>query len=152
MGLLDFLFRRPTGPASPPASDVPMLTVLAGGGEFALAVVGESFYRGNFERLCGRTPDGVDNFAVTAVLVCESDNAHHSEAVRIDIGGLAVGHLTRAKARTYRARLGDHGLGNGPWACQGVIRGGWDRGGDDRGDYGIWLDLDLRKHRASKPS
>jgi hypothetical protein len=146
MGLLDF-FRRKSGPPPTVAVDAPMLADLAGDGAFALAVVGESYYRQNFDRVCGKKADGADNLIVAAVLVCEATNPHDPNAVRIDVSGLPLGHLSRAMARKYRTRLAALKLDERPRSCRGMVRGGWDRGGDDRGEYGIRLDLDLTKGR-----
>jgi hypothetical protein len=104
MGLLDF-FRRPPRPTPAVREVAPLLTELAGDGGFAVAVVGESHYRRNFDRVCGTTADGANNMIVQVVLVCERDNQHDPDAVRIDVGGLPVGHLSRAMAKKYRARL-----------------------------------------------
>src|SRR5215217_6090392 len=150
MGLLDF-FRRPPKPASPVREAAVLLTDLAGDGGFALAVVGESHYRQNFDRVCGKRIDGANNMIVQAVLVCERDNPHDPDAVRIDVEGLPVGHLSRAMAKKYRARLEALNLDERPRACRAMVRGGWDRGADDRGEYGIRLDLDLTKGRRRRP-
>ena len=146
MGLLDF-FRRVSGPPAAMPEDAPVLTSLSGDGGFALALVGESHYRQNFDRICGKTVDGANNMIVTAVLVCERDNPHDPDSVRVDVNGLPVGHLSRAMARKYRTRLADHQLDERRRSCRAMIRGGWDRGGDDRGEYGIRLDLHLTKAR-----
>lgn len=103
---------------------------------FATEVVGESKYQRNLLKICGkRTPDGAEEYR-TAVLVLESDNPHDSNAVRVDIDGLTVGYLPRARAIAWRrtSPVDRH-------ACAAVIRGGWDRGGSDKGSYGVWLDL-----------
>jgi hypothetical protein len=150
MGLRDF-FRRP--PKTTPAvrEVAPLLTELAGDGGFALPVVGESHYRRNFDRVCGKTAEGANNMIVQAVLVCECDNPHDPDAVRIDVEGLPVGHLSRAMAKKYRARLAAVSLDERPRSCRAMVRGGWDRGGDDQGEYGIRLDLDLTKGRLLRP-
>jgi hypothetical protein len=146
MGLLDF-FRRAPRPAAAVVDSAPVLTPLAGDGGFALSVVGESHYRHNFDRICGKTADGANNVIVTAVSICERDNRHDPDSVRVDVDGLPVGDLSRAMAKKYRKRLADHQLDERRRSCRAMIRGGWDRGGDDRGEYGIRLDLDLTKTR-----
>lgn len=146
MGLLNF-FRGQSRAASTVTEDAPMLTDFDGHGGFGLAVVGESYYRQNFDRVCGKKSDGANNVIVVAVLVCEAGNSHDPNAVRIDVGGLPLGHLSRAMAKKYRARLAALNLDERPRSCRGMVRGGWDRGGEDQGEYGIRLDLDLSKGR-----
>lgn len=110
---------------------------IAGSGIFEAEVVGESHYQGNLLALCGsRAPDGVQKYFV-AELVPEDANPHDSQAVRVDINSKTVGYLPRAAARTWRARNDSrHSV-----RCNAVVRGGWDRGANDQGSFGVWLDL-----------
>ncbi len=112
-----------------------------GPGLFALQIVGESHYQDALEEICGpRTEDGEDRI-VDAQLIPENDNPHDPLAVRIDIDGRTVGYLSRAHAREYRQHLEEAGLAGTAAFCQARIRGGWDRGPDDQGFYGVFLDL-----------
>jgi hypothetical protein len=99
-------------------------------------VVGESHYQRNLLKIAGgKAPEGVEIF-VEAKLVLEDANPHDKHAVRVDIAGLTVGYLPRDRAFAWRA-------GRPPlnYSCRAVIRGGWDRGGQDQGNFGVWLDL-----------
>jgi hypothetical protein len=114
---------------------------IPGRGLFSLEIVGESHYQDAFERICGaRTEDG-ENRIVAATLVPENDNPHDPLAVRVDIDGQTVGYLSRKNAREYRQQLEDAGLTGATASCQARICGGWDRGPDDQGFYGLFLDL-----------
>jgi hypothetical protein len=84
-----------------------------------------------------------------AQLVLESDNPHDSNAVRVDVSGYPVGHLSRDDAIQYREVLAQRGLQGTQCTCEARIVGGWSRG-RDRGDYGVTLDLDL--DAAARPS
>jgi HIRAN domain-containing protein len=118
-----------------------MLATLPGPGTFQIEVVGESHYQGALQAVCGpRCPEGEDRF-VRATLVQEDSNAHDPKAVRVDIQGQTVGYLSRETARLYRAQLRQAGHPGITAGCAARIRGGWDRGGGDRGHYGVWLDL-----------
>jgi hypothetical protein len=111
-------------------------------GEYPLACVGESHYQGALRGICGgRSAEGVDQ-VVNAVLCLEDTNPYDSEAVRVDVEGVTVGYLSRQDARAYRTLLSTVGYSDA-LECRGVIRGGWDRGANDRGNYGIWLDVPL---------
>lgn len=102
---------------------------------YATEVVGESHYQAALAAICGKpSKDGYDVKAV-ATLVLEDSNPHDDQAVRVDIGRRTVGYLNRTDARAYRARVGRKG--NYP----ARIRGGWDRGRDDKGMFGVQLDL-----------
>lgn len=133
----------------PPVTPVP--EALRGDGAYALPVVGESKYQEALDDICGgHTRDGHCRKA-SAILVLEDGNRHDPKAVRVDIGREPVGYLTRDKARKYRGRLQDLGVGAGPFSCPAEIRGGFLRDGPDGvGYYGVWLDLYLSKARPRK--
>jgi hypothetical protein len=61
--------------------------------------------------------------------------------VRVDVEGHTVGYLPRKLAREYRQRLEEAGHSTLRGMCSAVIRGGWDRGTGDRGNFGVRLDL-----------
>ena len=114
---------------------------LAGPGTFQIEVVGESHYQRTLESICGgRSEDGANKIA-QATVILEDDNPHDNRAVRVDIDGQTVGYLPRESARVYRRKLKEAGYPRLTGTCSAVIRGGWDRGGDDRGYFGVWLDL-----------
>lgn len=131
--------------APPPLNSV----FLQGDGSFSLAIVGESKYAESLERICGRrTRKGV-NLVTSASLVIEDGNPHDPMAVRVDIKGLTVGYLKRDKARLYRERLGRFCPSGAHAICYARIRGGWDRGANDQGDYGVQLDVDLNRANSA---
>ena len=78
-----------------------------------------------------------------AQLVLENDNPHDSMAVRVDIQGQTVGYLSREHARQYRRQLERAGYPSTDAYCNARIRGGWDRGEGDQGQYGVFLDLPI---------
>jgi len=116
---------------------------LLGDGSFPLEIVGESRYQEALDRICGgRTRKG-HSLGIPASLVLEDANPKDPLAVRVDIGGQTVGHLAREMARTYRERLAAIGQVQPVFACHAWVRGGWDRGGDDVGHYGVRLNVNL---------
>lgn len=145
MGLLDFLFGggepdRPNfqpmqWPKKRPTETHPLgAQHISDDGAFGQHVVGESRYQHILEEICGgRTAEGAD-FLTTATLVPEPDNPYDANAVRVDVDGVAVGYLDRPTAKRY------HETHSGSVICPAVVRGGWDRGEDDRGSFGVWLD------------
>ncbi len=115
--------------------------MLPGPGDFAINVVGESNYQDAIEAAAGgRTEDGCDE-VVDAVLVLEDSNPYDPKAVQILINGRVCGYLSREIARGYRKRLKEAGHPRSTASCQALIVGGWDRGPDDRGYFGVRLDL-----------
>jgi len=104
---------------------------------FSTEVVGESHYQRNLTSITGgKTPDGVEKF-YEAELVPEDSNPHDKNAVRVDIQDKTVGYLSRERAlrwRTLPANLKHR-------KCPAVVRGGWNRGPDDQGHFGVWLKL-----------
>lgn len=114
---------------------------LEGPGLFGTAIVGESHYQAVLEYICGgRTDDGADE-VVIARLVLEDENPYDTQAVRVEIEGHTVGYLSRSDARLYRERLTVAGQPRIIGQCTARIRGGWDRGPEDRGLFGVYLDI-----------
>lgn len=143
MGLLDRLKGAvSTGLAAP---SVPphwwQLPTLAPGFD-AIGVVGESNYQPALEHAAqGRTPDGCRVQHVMTQLVREPRNKYDRNAVRVDIDGRTVGYVPREDAPSLHHVL-DHLASHGyPATCRAYLRGGWDRGRDDRGSIGCVLDL-----------
>jgi hypothetical protein len=101
---------------------------------FWLEIVGEASYQRNLIKVAGPKHEDSAQVFANATVAYEDDNPHDPKAVRVDIDGLTVGYLSREKARRWRSRVKMRQV-----TCQAVIRGGWDRGGGDHGNYGVWL-------------
>lgn len=112
-----------------------------GSGDFALQIVGESHYQNALAEIVGgRTEQGAQ-LVVNALLIHEDDNPHDSQAVKVQICGYTVGYLNREDARSYRRQLQRQGIGGCTVGCKAMIVGGWYRGPDDWGHFGVRLDL-----------
>lgn len=112
-----------------------------GPGTYDVNVVGESHYQEALESICGgRTEDGV-RLKVEAFLVPDDDNPHDSKAVRVYIQDQTVGYLDRETARSFREEMTKVGMTGVAAKCNAIIVGGWDRGGGDRGYFGVKIDL-----------
>ena len=116
---------------------------IKGPGMFACEVVGESHYQDAIEFVAGGRKPEPARMKVTANLVCEHDNPHDKNAVRVDICGRTVGYLDRATAKSYRAQIEQQGVGRLTLSADALIVGGWDRGNGDRGHFGVKLDLPI---------
>lgn len=112
-----------------------------GPGKFACEVVGESKYQHHLEQIAGGRSEDSAKIRKRAILVLENNNPHDAKAVCVRIDGLRVGYLSRAFARSYREQLLKANAPNGHYWCDALIVGGWNRGGDDRGHFGVRLDL-----------
>lgn len=109
-------------------------------GTFDVIVVGVSFYQEALEKICGnKREEGVKLFA-QANIVPYDDNPHDAHAVRVEIGGETVGHLSRKNAILWRSKMisDNH---SGVVKCPAKI--GWDKNYDEEGSYGVWLNIDL---------
>lgn len=117
---------------------------IAGPSTFRVDVAGESFYTTSFAELCGqRTLEGV-RIPATARLQLQDDNPHDRLAVAVSIAGHPVGHLSRDDARAFRRSVRYGKLSAFEvFECVAMIVGGWDRGEDDMGNFGVKLDLML---------
>lgn len=99
-----------------------------------VAVIGESFHQDELLILAGgRRPYGGVELDAVAELVTGSGG------VVVLIDDAEVGALSREDARrlapAIRAALRDQGVAT----CRAVVRGGWDRGADDVGMFGVVL-------------
>ena len=120
------------------AVSVPAAVLLfSGDGEYSFKIVGESYRQDDLAQLAGgRTEDGV-HLETLAELAPEASNPHDANAVAVTIGGRQVGYLSRSDAVQYRTRFGSQRA-----MCNAMIAGGWDRGPDDVGLFGVRLDID----------
>lgn len=112
-------------------------------------VVGEGSYQGTLERIAGgRTEDGARLPDHRAVLLPEPTNPYDVNAIRVvlvsstDGTSGVVGYLTREHALAYRSIVDRVAADGRVVACLASLRGGWDRGGGDRGSFGVRLHLD----------
>jgi hypothetical protein len=113
---------------------------LDGNGTFLLQVVGESHYRANLVKVCDPDEDGTD-CELGADLVLDDANPYDRNAVQVQIQGLQVGFLDRENARAFRQRVRAEGRSGLRFPCKARVKGGWDRGGGDQGNFGVTLDV-----------
>lgn len=113
--------------------------MLQGGGW--VQVVGESRHQDVLSAICGGKTHQGHSFPTIAVLVMEPDNPYDSNAIVVLAGGQRVGYLPRHDAARYKTVLELLEQRGQVGACNAEIRGGWDRGNGDTGDFGISLDL-----------
>jgi hypothetical protein len=134
MGLLSWLFGSKNK-----KTEIPI--TLKGPGTFSIEIVGESHYQENLKNIAGDySEDGVEK-DVLAKLIHDNDNPYDNKAISIEIDGYKVGHLSKSSARYYRRKFIEHEQEGQLATCKAKIRGGWKRGKDDIGFYGVVLDL-----------
>lgn len=76
-----------------------------------------------------------------ATLIPYSSNPHDEKAVRVEIDGQIVAHLSRDDARSFRRRLGAKKLGPAPTRCAARIWGGYTNQDGREIAYGVDLDI-----------
>lgn len=103
--------------------------------------MGESYYQENLKQICGGYSESGAEMILTAKLVYDDGNQYDNEAIRVEISGKTVGHLSRTDARSYRTHMHSNGWNGLPSICKAKITGGWNREGDDFGNFGVALDL-----------
>lgn len=143
MGRLRRRLDRPTEPRPRSRLVLPGAgggATLPGGEE--VDVVGESWHQDELLALTGgrRRYGGVD-VAALAWLVPDPSNPADPDAVAVVIDDRVVGHLGRADARRLRPAIDRARADHGAATCRARIRGGWDRGRDDVGFFGVTLDV-----------
>lgn len=110
-------------------------------GAFEYNIVGTSFYQAALKKIAGDHANTIARVNTVAHLIPDPTNPHDDKAVRVDIGGQTVGHLSRDDARSFRRRLGAKKLGPVATSCDAEVWGGnVDRNGKQWG-YGVKLDI-----------
>ncbi len=138
MGLFSWLFGSDERSS---ITKMQVADITNGPGTYSVDVVGESHYQKALERICGGRTENSQRLVVEALLVLEDDNPHDSKAVRIFIRDQTVGYLDRESARSFRKQIAGIRMTGVAAKCSAIIVGGWDRGGGDRGYFGVKLDL-----------
>lgn len=126
---------KPPKTAGPPAHEWPRLD------EFEFEVVGESFYQEAIRKIAGEHGKESANVETMALLIPDENNPHDEKAVRIDINGMTVGHMSRQDARSFRRRLGAKKLGPVVTTCHALIVGGHTMRDGSKASNGVQLDI-----------
>lgn len=135
--MLGWLFGKP--------APKPGAISLAGDGEYGFEIVGESYYQEALDQLCGGRCEEGHRKEFRARLVPEPNNEYDRNAVRVEVAGLKVGHLSRDDAIIHHEEMDRLGFFGRPAACDAIINGGWSRqkrnGELSEGSFGVELDL-----------
>lgn len=107
---------------------------------FDIVVVGVQFYQKVLEKICGGKAGGGIEVLAQAEIIPYDDNPYDDCAVRIEIEGETVGHLSRKNARKWRSKMISECF-SGAVTCPAKII--WDSSAEKEGSYGVWLDIDL---------
>jgi hypothetical protein len=110
-------------------------------GEYDFDVVGEGFCQPQLEAMAGDHGTNSAEVYTTAYLVPDDQNSHDDKAVRVDIGGFTVGHLSREDARSFRKRLSAKKMSGATTSCKAVIMGGFTNRAGEKASYGVRLDI-----------
>jgi hypothetical protein len=121
----------------------PETITLRGDGTFALQIVSVLNYQYNLESICGPRKEKGENRVVLARLVLDDASLYDNQAVRVEIKDLLVGYLSGKTAESYRELLQRRGHPQAVAWCQARIKGGWRDKIGNKGDYELWLDIDL---------
>ena len=135
-------------PREPLKLTTEVTAVLLDPGRQTVDVVGEGSYQGTLERVAGgRTENGALNRDHFALLLPEPSNPYDPNAVRVLIPtGGTVGYLSRENAVAYRPAIERVAAVGKLLGCRASLSGGWDRGSDDRGSFGVRLFLEDPDH------
>jgi hypothetical protein len=127
-----------TMPASVPTGECFHWPELGG---FEYSIVGTSFYQDALQEIAGEHPGKMARVRTIAHLIPDPKNKFDDKAVRVDIAGHTVGHLSKEDARSFRRRLGAKKIGPNTTTCAAEVWGGnVDRSGKEWG-YGVKLDI-----------
>lgn len=111
-------------------------------GNYEFDVVGESYHQKTLAAMAG--DHGAKSAAVytTAHIVPDANNQYDDKAMRIDIAGHTVGHLSREDASSFRRRLDNKKLGITTTSCGALIVGGYVDKAGKKMSYGVRLDIE----------
>ena len=121
---------------------------------YPLQVQGESYYRKNIEDITNYMgeEEGVNADDFIAQLILDDKNIYDpGNAVRVEIEGKIVGHLSKTAAKKYRQRLAQLALSDVIGECYASIRGGFITREGSQADFGVRLDLNLDDFEVLKP-
>lgn len=108
-------------------------------GDDEVEVRGEAHCQAALEAYVGgKCSEGYDESCV-ARLVREADNQYDANAVMVLLGNQKVGYIARELAADVGALIDS--AGDNHVVCAAYLRGGWDRGGGDTGQFGIQVVL-----------
>ncbi|MBP7572595.1 MAG: hypothetical protein KA777_01325 [Rhodoferax sp.] len=110
-------------------------------GEYDFEVVGEGFCQPQLKAMVGDHGTDSAEMHTTAFLVPDDKNKHDDKAVRVDIGGYTVGHLSKNDARSFRKRLSAKKMSGATTSCKAVIMGGFTNRAGEKASYGVRLDI-----------
>ncbi len=116
-----------------------------------LHVVGESYHQEALEVIAGpKTPDGPSTTRMTAQLVLDQRNPVDPDAVAVFIALHHVGYVEAGLALEIGEVVETINESGRPATCRARVTGGWDRGADDTGSYGVVLEVaDPARPRSS---
>lgn len=103
--------------------------------------VGEAHYQQALARLAGGRKEDSANIETVATLVPEPTNPYDCNAVRVEVDGNLVAYMKRTHAERYCEILKAFDEAGYITQCEALICGGWDRGKEDMGHFGIKLKL-----------
>jgi len=134
--------RPPPGPAvvtplAPVGGPRGGAAAIIGDNKFAFPVVGESHHEEVLAALAGGYSEKGVSLECAALLMPQPDNPYDPGAVAVFIRGHEVGYLARNVAPEFLQALASGGYDRA--ASEAMIVGGWDRGGGDRGNFGVRL-------------
>jgi HIRAN domain len=121
-------------PRTPPRN---RSAVIIGDGEFGFPVVGEAHHQDALEALAGGRREWSAHIKEPALLLPQPDNPYDPDAVAVSMHGHEVGYLARNVAPEFLRALQAGGYDRA--TCEAMIVGGWERGADDRGWFGVRL-------------
>lgn len=110
-------------------------------GDYEFPIVGESFYQPAIAKIVESRPGDWRSETFEAMLVPDNNNEYDKLAVRVDIEGATVGHLSRENARKFRRRLSGKKMAGAITSCDAMINGGFELDDGSMAFYGVRLDL-----------
>ena len=124
------------------------VATLMGDGKFRYDIVGESYHQDNIARIVGGKTEKGWHFPCHAVLLPDRLNRSDRNAVAVAVDGIEAGYIRAVDCVEFEKALA--AIGASAAECEARIVGGWSRGPDDEGSFGVKLDAIL-PFRFSNP-
>ena len=106
-----------------------------------MEIVGEAIYQAALDAICGGKCEDGHQLSCVAQLCFQEDNPHDRNAIVVLISGTVVGYIPRDLALGMRSSILKLNPDERPVTCDARVVGGWLRGDDDEGHYGVRLSL-----------
>jgi len=94
-------------------------------GQYPVQIVGEAYYQENLTKIYGAAKDRGIEVIKEATLIHDNNNKYDHEAIRVEIEGMLIGHLSKSSAHSFREYMRNNGKAGINVTCKAKVTGGY---------------------------